>query len=204
MVNVEADILAGPVLRRKLGGPGWCTASPTATSRRSSANWSTGRGQRLRCGLCGQGYEVPAGVSRGDTRHRVGSLRLSADQVDAAATTPACSRRFSTAPSPRSNGRGEQRHRPASAGGRASIPPCGSGRLAEVLKPQAAGGVLSHGGTVEVVSSVERDGAPIADDLRWGVYVTFAAAATSWPMFPRLRLVIDATAGMRRSTVRPT
>ena len=29
-------------------------------------------------------------------------------------------------------------------------------------------------GTVEVVSSLERDGRPVFRDLRWGVYVTFA------------------------------
>src|SRR6185503_8556097 len=32
-----------------------------------------------------------------------------------------------------------------------------------------------HRGQVEVVSSLERDGRQIARDLRWGVYVTFAA-----------------------------
>jgi predicted homoserine dehydrogenase-like protein len=36
-------------------------------------------------------------------------------------------------------------------------------------------GILSHKGTVEVVSSIERDGRPVFRDLRWGVYVTFEA-----------------------------
>jgi len=57
------------------------------------------------------------------------------------------------------------------------FPPCGAARLAQVLVPRADGGVLQRSGTVEVVSSVERDGSPIADDLRWGVYVTFAAGS---------------------------
>jgi len=56
-----------------------------------------------------------------------------------------------------------------------AFPPCGSARLPEVLKAREHGGVLAHGGTVEVVSSLERDGTPVADDLRWGVYVTFEA-----------------------------
>jgi predicted homoserine dehydrogenase-like protein len=55
------------------------------------------------------------------------------------------------------------------------FPPAGTDRLAQVCVPQDAGGTLSRGGTVEVVSSLERDGAPVANDLRWGVYVTFAA-----------------------------
>jgi len=57
------------------------------------------------------------------------------------------------------------------------FPPCGAARLAEIAIPQTAGGALGRSGTVEVVSSVERDGSPIADDLRWGVYVTFAAGS---------------------------
>jgi predicted homoserine dehydrogenase-like protein len=55
------------------------------------------------------------------------------------------------------------------------FPPCGAGTLAEVCIAQADGGALEHAGTVEVVSSVERDGTPVPDDLRWGVFVTFAA-----------------------------
>jgi predicted homoserine dehydrogenase-like protein len=37
------------------------------------------------------------------------------------------------------------------------------------------GGVLDGRGMVEVVSSLERDGRPVHRDLRWGVYVVFAA-----------------------------
>jgi predicted homoserine dehydrogenase-like protein len=47
--------------------------------------------------------------------------------------------------------------------------------LPRVLRPQTAGGLLHHAGQVEVISSVERDGRPVFRDLRWGVYVTFAA-----------------------------
>ena len=57
------------------------------------------------------------------------------------------------------------------------FPPCGAARLSQIVIPQAAGGALGRSGTVEVVSSVERDGSPIVDDLRWGVYVTFAAGS---------------------------
>src|SRR4029453_6685097 len=41
--------------------------------------------------------------------------------------------------------------------------------------PKAEGGALHHGGQVEVISSLERDGTPVFRDLRWGVYVTFRA-----------------------------
>ena len=55
------------------------------------------------------------------------------------------------------------------------FPPAGTDALARVCIPQRDGGTLSRSGTVEVVSSLERDGQPVPNDLRWGVYVTFAA-----------------------------
>jgi predicted homoserine dehydrogenase-like protein len=56
-----------------------------------------------------------------------------------------------------------------------AFPPCGVDDLAEILKPRAAGGMLERNGQVEVVSSVERDGRPVFRDLRWGVYVVLEA-----------------------------
>lgn len=53
------------------------------------------------------------------------------------------------------------------------FPPCPADRLASVLNPGAA---LTRSGTVEVVSSLELDGTPVENDLRWGVYVVFATA----------------------------
>lgn len=55
------------------------------------------------------------------------------------------------------------------------FPPCGVDDLPHVCRPHSAGGQLAHPGTVEVVSSLERDGRPVSRDLRWGVYVTIAA-----------------------------
>jgi predicted homoserine dehydrogenase-like protein len=55
------------------------------------------------------------------------------------------------------------------------FPPCGMDDLAHVLRPRSAGGQLHHKGQVEVVSSLERDGRPVARDLRWGVYVVIEA-----------------------------
>jgi predicted homoserine dehydrogenase-like protein len=55
------------------------------------------------------------------------------------------------------------------------FPPCGVDDLPRVLKPKSEGGHLHHRGQVEVISSLERDGRPVFRDLRWGVYVTFAA-----------------------------
>src|SRR5918994_362566 len=56
-----------------------------------------------------------------------------------------------------------------------SFPPCGVDDLAHVLRPRDAGGVLEKAGLAEVVSSLERDGRPVFRDLRWGVYVVLEA-----------------------------
>ena len=55
------------------------------------------------------------------------------------------------------------------------FPPCGADELAGVLRPKTLGGVLAGDGMVEVVSSLKRNGEPVARDLRWGVYVVFKA-----------------------------
>ena len=55
------------------------------------------------------------------------------------------------------------------------FPPCGRDDLANVLRPAEVGGQLHHKGQVEVVSSLERDGRPVPNDLRWGVYVVLEA-----------------------------
>ena len=55
------------------------------------------------------------------------------------------------------------------------FPPCSRDDLAQVLRPAAAGGQLHHRGQVEVVSSLEHDGSPVPNDLRWGVYVVVEA-----------------------------
>jgi predicted homoserine dehydrogenase-like protein len=51
-----------------------------------------------------------------------------------------------------------------------AFPPCGTAALPALLRPREEGGVLARKGMVEVVSSLTRDGAEIADHLRWGVY----------------------------------
>lgn len=56
-----------------------------------------------------------------------------------------------------------------------TFPPCGTDDLARVLRPRAVGGVLPEDGCVEVVSSLDRDGREVERDLRWGIYVVLKA-----------------------------
>lgn len=58
---------------------------------------------------------------------------------------------------------------PAPAG--LAFPPAAADALVDVLNEKT----LHHRGQVEVVSSVERDGSVIPGNLRWGVYVVFSA-----------------------------
>ena len=61
------------------------------------------------------------------------------------------------------------------APGGLGFPPAGTDQLAQVLRPRAEGGTLHHTGQVEVISSLHRNGEPVERDLRWGVYVVFKA-----------------------------
>lgn len=55
------------------------------------------------------------------------------------------------------------------------FPPAGMDDLAHILRPASEGGQLHKKGQVEVVSSIERDHRPVFKDLRWGVYVVIEA-----------------------------
>ncbi|HEX6144997.1 MAG TPA: SAF domain-containing protein [Geminicoccaceae bacterium] len=53
--------------------------------------------------------------------------------------------------------------------------PCGTQDLPSVLRPESQGGQLQRSGTVEVVSDLERDGRAVFGHIRQGVYITFRA-----------------------------
>ncbi|MCF2707317.1 Gfo/Idh/MocA family oxidoreductase [Arcanobacterium haemolyticum] len=55
------------------------------------------------------------------------------------------------------------------------FPPAGIDDLPNVYRPRELGGSLTRSGTVEIASSLNRDGTEVERDLRWGVYVTFKA-----------------------------
>ncbi len=56
-----------------------------------------------------------------------------------------------------------------------AFPPVSVDDLANVLCPATSGGQLDGEGYVEVVSSLHRDGSAVDKDLRWGVYVVLKA-----------------------------
>ncbi|MEM9141119.1 MAG: SAF domain-containing protein, partial [Pseudomonadota bacterium] len=56
-----------------------------------------------------------------------------------------------------------------------SFPPAGTQHLSHVLRPIEDGGMLEGKGLVEVVACDEPDGRPVNNDLRYGVYVVIEA-----------------------------
>lgn len=83
------------------------------------------------------------------------------------------------------------------------FPPVSSDELSRKLIPEELGGELRRSGTVEVVSSLERDGSAVDHDLRWGVYVTFKARTEyAAACFTEYGVVTDAS-GEYASLFRP-
>jgi len=56
-----------------------------------------------------------------------------------------------------------------------TFPPASIEQLPQILKPASAGGTLERAGQVEVVSSANRDGSNVPNNIRWGVFVTFTS-----------------------------
>ena len=177
MVNVEADVLAGPLLARRAAEAG--TVYSLAYGDQPAlivelVDWARTCGFEVVCAGKGTKYLPAYHASTPDTvwQHygitpeRAASGGMNARMFNSFLDGTKSAIEMAAV----ANATGL---RPAAGGLR--FPPCGSDELAETLKPAGDGGTLPHAGTVEVVSSLQRDGSPVERDLRWGVYVTFAA-----------------------------
>lgn len=177
MVNVEADVLVGPLLKHKADQAGVVYTlaygdQPSLIAEQ--VDWARAAGFEVVA--AGKGtlympefhYSTPDTVwdYYGLTAERAAASGMNAKMfnsfldgtksaIEMAAVANACDLRVPD--------------------GGLAFPPCGTSKLASTLISKSAGGVLDHKGQVEVVSSRARDGQDIADDLRWGVYVTFEA-----------------------------
>ena len=177
MVTVEGDALAGPLLARRAAGAG--VAYSLAYGDQPAlicemVDWARAIGFEIVCAGKGTKYLPEYHASTPETVW--GHYGLSAEDAAAGGMNPQMFNSFLDGTksaiemavvanacdlSPQPEG--------------LNFPPASARGLANVCRPRADGGALAHGGTVEVVSSLERDGREVADDLRWGVYVTFAA-----------------------------
>ncbi|KMO17792.1 NAD(P)H-dependent oxidoreductase [Methylobacterium platani] len=177
MVNVEADALAGPLIARKAAEAGIVYSFAYGDQPALIAeivDWARTAGFRVVCAGKGTKYLpvyhastpetvwghygfTPEQVAGGDFNPQMFNSFLDGTKsaLEMAAVANACDLT------------------PPPAG--LAFPPCGVDDLPTLLRPESAGGILPVDGTVEVVSSLERDGRPVFRDLRWGVYATFEA-----------------------------
>jgi predicted homoserine dehydrogenase-like protein len=177
MINVEADVLAGPLLARKAKEAGIIYSMAYGDQPALIAelvDWARTAGFDVVC--AGKGtkhlpayhYSTPDTVwdHYGFTKEQLASgdfnpqmfnsfLDGTKSALEMAAVSNACDL------VPPSNG--------------LLFPPCGKQDLPHTLRPTADGGLLEKKGTVEVVSSLEVDGRTVFNDLRWGVYVIIEA-----------------------------
>ena len=177
MVNVEADALAGPLIARRAAEAGIVYSFAYGDQPALIAeivDWARTAGFRVVCAGKGTKY-LPVyhastpdtvwghygfteeQVAGGDFNRQMFNSFLDGTKsaLEMAAVANAC----------------ELTPPPAGL----AFPACGVDDLPTLLRPRSAGGILPVDGTVEVVSSLERDGRPVFRDLRWGVYATFEA-----------------------------
>ena len=177
MVNVEADVLAGPLLAQEARDAGVVYSmaygdQPALTSE--LVEWARACGFSVVCAGKGTKYLpiyhavtpddvwghyglTPDEAKRGGMNAQMFNSFLDGTKsaIEMAAIANAC-----------------ELDVPAEG---LAFPPCGVDDLQHVLRPKNVGGSLEREGMVEVVSSLERDGRPVFRDLRWGVYVVLKA-----------------------------
>ena len=176
MVNVEADVLAGPLLAREAEQAG--TVYSLAYGDQPAlicelVDWARSCGFGVIAAGKGTKYMPEYHASTPDTVW--GYYGLTPEQARIGGMNPQMFNSFLDGTKS-----GIEMAAVANASGLTpapdglAFPPCGTHELADVLRPGNAG-ALHHAGQVEVISSVHRDGSPVRNDLRWGVYVAFEA-----------------------------
>ena len=177
MVNVEADVLAGPLLAAEARAAGVVYSmaygdQPALVSE--LVDWARSCGFRVVAAGKGTKY-LPAyhAVTPDDVWTHYG---LTPEAAKAAGMNPQMFNSFldgtKSAIEMAAIANACGLDVPSSGLG---FPPCGVDDLPHVLRPRGDGGVLERAGMAEVVSCLERDGRPVFRDLRWGVYVVIEA-----------------------------
>jgi predicted homoserine dehydrogenase-like protein len=177
MVNVEADVLAGPLLAREFARAGLVYALAYGDQPAlicEMVDWARACGLPVVAAGKGTKYLPEYHASTPDTvwpyygltpeRAKAGGMNPQMfnsflDGTKSAIEMAAVANATGLTPAPHG----------------LDFPPCGVDALPSVLRPKAEGGTLHHKGQVEVISCLERDGSPVPRDLRWGVYVVFEA-----------------------------
>jgi len=177
MVNVEADVLAGPLLAREAEAAGLVYSLAYGDQPAlicELIDWARTSGLGIVAAGKGTKYLDEYRHSTPDTVWDY--YGLSAEQAATGGMNPQMFNSFLDGTKS-----AIEMAAVANAAGLAvaphglTFPPCGVDDLATVLRPRELGGQLHTRGQVEVVSSLYRDGRPVDRDLRWGVFVVFEA-----------------------------
>jgi len=177
MVNVEADALAGPYLAERAAQAGILYSMASGDQPALIAelvDWARTVGLEVVCAGKGTRYLPAYHASTPDTvwthygfsEQQVASGDFNAQMFNSFLDGTKSALEMAAV----SNGCDLQ---PPADG--LAFPACGVDDLPLLLRPREAGGVLERRGTVEVVSSLERDGRDVFRDLRWGVFAVFEA-----------------------------
>ncbi|MEJ2047320.1 MAG: flagellar biosynthesis protein FlgA [Dehalococcoidia bacterium] len=177
MVNVEADALLGPVLKKKADEKGLVYSLAYGDQPAlicELVDWARAIGVEVVCAGKGTRYQpeyhysTPKTVWKyyGFSEEQLQSGDYNAQMFNSfldgtKSAIEMCAVANASGLSPQRCG--------------LKFPPVGVDALADTLKPESAGGILEHSGTVEVIASETRDGTPVEGGLRWGVYVVFKA-----------------------------
>jgi predicted homoserine dehydrogenase-like protein len=177
MVNVEADVLAGPALAKRARAAGVVYSMAYGDQPALVAemvDWARATGFRLQA--AGKGTKYLRSYHHSTPDDVWTHFGLSPEEAQAAGMNPQMFNSFV-------DGTKSAIEMAAIANGcdlavptdGLDFPPCGVDDLCHVLRPRDIGGMMEGAGMVEVVSSLERDGRPVFRDLRWGVYVVLEA-----------------------------
>jgi predicted homoserine dehydrogenase-like protein len=181
MVNVEADVLAGPHLAevfRKAGLVYSLAYGDQPALICELVDWAEASGFRVVCAGKGTKYLPAYHHSTPDTVFD--HWGFTAEQLAVGDKNPQMYNSFLDGTKSAiemaavSNATGLKAPR-----GGLFFPPAGADDLPFVLRPRDHGGCLDESGTVEVVSSLERDGRTVFRHLRAGVFVVFEAGDQS-------------------------
>ncbi|HET6609969.1 MAG TPA: Gfo/Idh/MocA family oxidoreductase [Rhodopila sp.] len=176
MVNVEADVLAGPLLAREAEAAGIVYSLAYGDQPAlicEMVDWARACGFPVIAAGKGTKYMPEYHASTPDTVW--GYYGLTPEEARVGGMNPQMFNSFLDGTKS-----GIEMAAVANASGLTPapdglvFPPVGTHELADALRPGNAG-VLHHAGQVEVVSSVQRDGGQVRNDLRWGVFVVFEA-----------------------------
>jgi predicted homoserine dehydrogenase-like protein len=177
MVNVEADVLAGPLLAEEARSAGVVYSlaygdQPALTAE--LVDWARASGFHVVAAGKGTKY-LPAyhDVTPANVWQHYG---ISVDEAQSAGMNPQMFNSFLDGTKSAIEMAAIANATALNVPGNGLLfPPCGVDDLPHVLRPRDSGGILEKPGVVEVVSSLERDGRPVFRDLRWGVYVVLEA-----------------------------